>query len=364
MAVIDQVFDIIAEEVGIDADELTGDTEFADLGVDKFLSKAILSRIHKELKIDLPNTTFDDYPTADDLQARLDSFSKSSSNGVNKPNGTNGTQKANGANGLSTKPPSTSSGPLSFTLQNKPETCAKTLFLLPDGSGSGMAYARLPKIDPSVCLVALNSPYLKAPTDTRFTIEGVAELWAAEIQTKQPHGPYYLGGWSAGGYYSFEVAKHLIRKGEKVEKLVLIDSPCRLVYEALPMEVVRYLSTNNLMGNWGGKTPPDWMVNHFDISIAAIEEYMPTPMQRGEAPGVNIIWAAEGVLGSIDKASTGLDFNVKVTEMLVERPSHDGAMGWDALFPGANVDVAKMPGNHFTIVYPPNVSAFYKETQE
>lgn len=64
-------------------------------------------------------------------------------------------------------------------------------------------------------------------------------------------------------YNSFEIAKYLVCRGERVEKLVLIDSPCRLVYEELPMEIVHYLSKNNLMGNWGTKQPPAWIMNHF-----------------------------------------------------------------------------------------------------
>ena len=122
------------------------------------------------------------------------------------------------------------------------------------------------------------------------------------------------------------------------------------------MEVVQYLSSNSLMGNWGSKRPPEWMVNHFDISMRAIEKYTPTPMQGTDIPAVCIIWAEEGVLKSGDDRPTGLNMETKVTRMLIERPENDSALGWDELFPGARVEAARMPGNHFTITYPPNVS--------
>ncbi|KAF2878223.1 polyketide synthase [Massariosphaeria phaeospora] len=338
--IIDKIFDILAEEIGVERDELVGDCEFADLGVDNLLAKSIISRIEKLVEFTLVATIFDNYPTAADLQSHL--YQTLKLPGLGSPNS------------VPPHPVSARPGPLSFVLQGKPQACLKTLFLLPDGSGSGMAYARLPQIDPEICLIALNSPYLRAPTTTNFTVDGIAALWATEIQSRQPHGPYFLGGWSAGGYYSFEVTKYLQRKGEKVEKLVLIDSPCRLVYEALPIEVVHFLSARNLMGNWGSKSPPAWMVDHFDISIRAIENYMPTPLQGVHMPDVCIIWAEEGVLKRGDGRSTGLDMNVKITQMLVERPQNKGALGWDRLFSGATVKVARMPGNHFTIVYPPN----------
>lgn len=221
-----------------------------------------------------------------------------------------------------------------------------------------MAYSMLPPIDPEICLIALNSPYLAAPRGQRFSLPGIAALWTEEILRRQPQGPYILGGWSAGGYYAFEATKHLTRRGHRVSQLILIDSPCRLVYEELPMEVVHYLSQNDLMGNWGKKKPPAWMVDHFEISIRAISDYAPEPLEPNDCPEVFIIWARDGVLKgkAIEPDDTGLDFGVKVTEMLVQRPETSGSLGWNGLFPGAKLSVATMPGNHFTIVYPPNVS--------
>ena len=339
----EKIFAIIAEEVGISRDELAGATEFAELAVDSFLAKHILSRVSEELKLDLPITTFDTCPTAESLQLYLsDSL---------KPTLEAKTQ-------LNKLPSATASHiPLSLVLQGQPKSSKKTLFLLPDGSGSGMAYALLPKLDPDICLVALNSPFLRSASEGRFSVEGIAAVWAEDIQRRQSNGPYFLGGWSAGGYYAFEVAKILIRNGQKVQKLVLIDSPCRLVYEELPMEVVRYLASNNLMGNWGTEQPPAWMISHFNMAIRAISTYAPTPMQVTSPPDVSIIWAQDGVLNEADCGETGLDLNIKVTRMLMQRPESDGPLGWDMLLPGAKLSISQTPGNHFTIVYPPHVGA-------
>lgn len=353
MIAMERPFDIIAEEIGVERDELVDDCEFADLGVDKYLAKSILSRFHDELKLDLSASTFDEYPTAGELLGML------SRNPSLEPSPEPEQAPTPRSTGIETPPPKFSS-PLSFLLQGRPQSCSKTLFLLPDGSGSGMAYARLPQLDPDICVIVLSSPYLRAPTSTTFTVPGIAALWSTEIQSRQPHGPYFLGGWSAGGYYSFEVAKHLMAAGERVEKLVLIDSPCRLVYEALPMEVVTFLSANNLMGNWSSQRPPQWLVDHFEISIHAIERYMPTPMQGQDIPAVCIIWAEECVLKAGDQRLTVLNMDMKILRMLIERPELEGALGWERLFPGAKIEVARMPGNHFTIVFPPNVSSRMK----
>jgi thioesterase domain-containing protein len=351
MASTDDLLQVIADEVGVDVDELVDDCTFKELGVDNLLTAVILTIAHDKLCLQLSPSIFRDYPTISDLRTHLGEKAPSTNSGAN-------TAPSPSAASV---PSIGKQDPLSVVLQGKPRTCSKVMFLLPDGSGSAMAYARLPRVDADICIVALNSPYLRAPSSTRYQVANLANRWADEVQLHQPHGPYYLGGWSAGGYYAFEVAKHLISRCEKVESLVLIDSPCRLIYEALPMEVVHYLSNNNLMGNWGSKSPPAWMVNHFGIAIRAIEEYQPTPLRAVDMPGVFIIWAEEGMLKSDDAPPLELNMNVQVTRMLIERPEIDGAMGWDQLFPGAEVEVAKMAGNHFTLVYPPYVSASSQE---
>ena len=341
----DTIFNIIAKEVGISRDELNGETQFADLGVDDILAKSTVSKIAENIGLRLPDTIFNDYSTVDSLRSHLQVSLNPS------------VETTNCAKPSSSSP--APANPLSFVLQGKVTSAKTIIFLLPDGSGSETAYLRLPAIDPSVCLIGMNSPLLNAGRETKFSVEGIAAVWAKEIRQRQPEGPYFLGGWSAGGYYSFEVAKYLVRIGERVAKLVLIDSPCRLGYEELPMEVVHYLAKNKLMGNWGSKQPPSWLMNHFSISIRAISEYIPTPMEPPGLPDVFIIWAKDGVLKNADPVGTGLDLNVKVTRMLLRRPEGDGPLGWDRLFPGAKLALAKMPGNHFTIVHPPDVSCPY-----
>lgn len=45
------------------------------------------------------------------------------------------------------------------------------------------------------------------------------------IRSIQPKGPYYLGGWSAGGIIISEIAYQLQQQGETINLLVVMDSP-------------------------------------------------------------------------------------------------------------------------------------------
>jgi oxalate---CoA ligase len=59
------------------------------------------------------------------------------------------------------------------------------------------------------------------------TVESMAADYIIEIRRVQPHGPYFLAGHSFGGRVSFEIAQQLVREGERVNFLGLIDTVFR-----------------------------------------------------------------------------------------------------------------------------------------
>ena len=56
------------------------------------------------------------------------------------------------------------------------------------------------------------------------SIRNLAMKYVAEMQAIQPEGPYFLGGYSAGGLISLEMASIFVENQEQVGLLVLIDS--------------------------------------------------------------------------------------------------------------------------------------------
>ncbi|MGP9788715.1 type I polyketide synthase [Roseinatronobacter sp. NSM] len=56
-------------------------------------------------------------------------------------------------------------------------------------------------------------------------IEDAARDYIAEMRQVQPHGPYMLGGFSGGGITAYEIARQLDAMGEKVDMVVLLDTP-------------------------------------------------------------------------------------------------------------------------------------------
>jgi len=83
----------------------------------------------------------------------------------------------------------------------------------------------------------LQPPPLDGKHSISRTIEAMAADRIVEIRRVQPHGPYFLAGGSFGGRLSFEIAQQLVRAGECVRFLGLIDTYLRdtPVIEGLPL---------------------------------------------------------------------------------------------------------------------------------
>ncbi|MAC26252.1 MAG: polyketide synthase [Sandaracinus sp.] len=65
------------------------------------------------------------------------------------------------------------------------------------------------------------------------TFEEMAKDYIAEMRIVQPKGPYFVGGFSGGGYTALEIARQLEAEGERVDLLVMLDTPSRLLPEKL-----------------------------------------------------------------------------------------------------------------------------------
>jgi amino acid adenylation domain-containing protein len=55
-------------------------------------------------------------------------------------------------------------------------------------------------------------------------VEDMAALYLEELQTMQPQGPYYIGGYSFGGMVALEMAHRLKAQGQTVGLVVLLDT--------------------------------------------------------------------------------------------------------------------------------------------
>lgn len=361
---IQRCFEIIGEALSLEPDDFQDNETWKFLGLGDLLAKATASDLTNETGTTILPSDFEKYQTVGAFKDFLRTGGESTTTTATIDQAT----PSNGANNANPPEPSDPwqgvpkpKVPLSVILQGKPTQSSTNIFLFPDGSGAGTSYGTLPPLGTpqktDICLIGLNSPFLRQAQAFTISIERMARLWHREILRIQPQGPYVLGGWSAGGYYSYEMAKLLTAEGMKVKQLILIDSPCRLEFEALPAQVVEELTRKGLMGASGAKKAPEWLVQHFTSTVLSVERYMPTAMAEKDVPErVNFVWVREGLVKSVAESGLEVDMDVKVTRFLLEPRGELRTAGWERLLPGAQYGFDYMTGNHFQITQAPHVS--------
>jgi amino acid adenylation domain-containing protein len=110
----------------------------------------------------------------------------------------------------------------------------RPLFLVHAIGGNVLNYKRLDAhIAADQPIYALQAAGLQDRRMDTTTIEEVAHTYLAALRSAQPEGPYYLGGFSAGGVVAYEMAQQLVRAGQNVAILLLFDSSIELSATAL-----------------------------------------------------------------------------------------------------------------------------------
>lgn len=214
-----------------------------------------------------------------------------------------------------------------------------------------------------VPLYGLQSKGIQDRTEEDNTIEGMAAAYIKEIRTVQPAGPYFVAGFSFGGFVAYEMARQLNAAGQSVGLVAILDTHAgaaphflpslnrvqRISYrtksllekmrfqaqnlgQKSPKEIAAYLRHRQerpdvreaIMGDVEDEQVPDYMMAIIQANARALRTYRP-----GRYPG-------------------------KVT--LFRSLDHGKGVyyGWEELAAGG-VEVFDVPGNHRGILQEPNV---------
>jgi thioesterase domain-containing protein len=115
-----------------------------------------------------------------------------------------------------------SKSPLTVLL--KPGDRTAPLFLAAGRGGAVIKLKPLSELLPDGQAVFGLHPHGFDPEDFPATHEEIIAAYVAAVREIQPHGPYYLGGYSSGGVTAFHMARHLELAGERVALVAAIDS--------------------------------------------------------------------------------------------------------------------------------------------
>jgi pyochelin synthetase len=97
-------------------------------------------------------------------------------------------------------------------------------FLVHPAGGNVLCYRDLAELLDGPCH-AFQAPGPSVGREPLDSVAALAECYAQALIAARPHGPYRLAGWSSGSVVAVELARRLERRGDTVERLVVIDSP-------------------------------------------------------------------------------------------------------------------------------------------
>ena len=224
---------------------------------------------------------------------------------------------------------------------------AAPLFLVHAVAGTVECYRDLARrITAGVSVFAL------AADDADFTdLAALAADYVQAIRRVRPHGPYRLGGWSLGGIIAFEMARHLLRQGESVQGVYLIDSYAPALLRRLDGDNAQPLAL-------------------FARDVLGLHD-----MAFGQEDDVTTLLSLPGLAGTMDEAQMHQlyrrfrRFNDAVLAhqpqpqdiaLTLLRAAHgddgDPTRGWAALTT-AGLAVHVIPGDHLSILRAPNLDA-------
>ena len=105
------------------------------------------------------------------------------------------------------------------------ESHGPMLFCFHPASGFAWQFSVLARyLSPRWSIVGIQSPRPAGPMATAASLDEVCEAHLQTLLAQQPHGPYYLFGYSLGGTLAQGIAARLRQRGEAVAFLGLLDT--------------------------------------------------------------------------------------------------------------------------------------------
>lgn len=254
----------------------------------------------------------------------------------------------------------------------------RPLFLVHPMGGNVLCYLplarHLPAGLPVYGLQAAGTDPGSEPIDS---VERIAAAYVTAIRRVQPNGPYSIGGWSFGGFVSFEVARQLREAGEEIADLLLIDSIAPSDdgrSEADPDALIRWFFWELLWLEHGGAAPvttiPEDLTGDekfaFIADLAVDAGVLPPGSTGALVRRLFTMFAAhwEALRNYrppvVDQDMTLLHATGPLPPVLA--PMHDTlgtqhrdpGNGWTR-WTGGHLDIVDVPGDHLDLMEEPNV---------
>jgi non-ribosomal peptide synthetase component F/thioesterase domain-containing protein/acyl carrier protein len=202
------------------------------------------------------------------------------------------------------------------------------------------------------------------------SIQERAALYVAGIRQIQPEGPYYLGGYSGGGVWAYEMAQQLVASGESIAIVLFLDvafpgsgSPRRIALERIrrDLDALEGLTADERQKyeQWALRRAMDVArgINGIENELGTRDGSIIATYRRIQREHVRAI-----------REYRPRPYTGRVVHLRAGDPSRfdqpgDPYAGWRRVV-GANLEVIGVPGEHLTLLREPNVRHVAKLMRE
>jgi amino acid adenylation domain-containing protein len=206
-------------------------------------------------------------------------------------------------------------------------------------------------------------------------IEAIAAYYIQAIQTIQPQGPYFLGGWSFGGLVAFEMAQQLTQAGQQIGLLAILDTP------APCKKLSVYQSLKFLLGTALWSTLP-FLLDYSALATNRMQSR--SGFSRGQWSAITRLMPEESRLQLLDESAIRsllpiVYANSQATYQYVPQPyphqltlfrateqpdslKHEPTLSWGAL--ASNIQLHHVPGNHLSLLKQPHVQTLAQHLRQ
>jgi aspartate racemase len=198
----------------------------------------------------------------------------------------------------------------------------------------------------------------RLPVPYRF--EDIAALLIRVMREVQPKGPYYLGGLCVNAVIAYEIAQQLVRDGEEVALLAMLDAHNQAYYKN-PFKDGRYSSRikyhlSNLLKLDAGETSA-YLLDRLDEARRKIERvaWRLTSDHTGEDRLRNTDSIVHPAFSRYEPQPYPGKIVLQQSSDWPVGPYFDFKLGWKDLVAGG-IDFYSIPGSHPAMFTEPNVN--------
>lgn len=312
---------------------LTAELTFVDLGIDSKAAVTLAGDLATELGQPLSATALYEHANVASLAAHLWASASKIPSTVLEPTQTSGCVV-----------------PISQHGSERP------VFFLPGIFGVLSAFSNLAReLAAHVPIWGLALPAHRGlPTPT--SIAALAECYVDELLSISRAAPYRLVGYCSGGMVALEVCRQLLKRGQTIEKLVLLDAP---FLDAQRVDLGQLRQASKLSGERHGDLTLEQavrlVVKHmlgkqwtFDTGADLVEQ-----MVVGGTANLHTFQGYEPL--PIDISATLISAAERVPFPMYEEDADKNARCWNQLICGS-LSLRTATGNHHSMLQPPHVA--------